>query len=128
MIRWPDLEALALRLGVGEHAIFARSAGRWSVILMADETWTKGVTVSHDHRERGRALLEALDWSISEGPMSKLAETGKKIARAILGTIAVVSTTKRCPKCGARKVVRVAFGATVLGHSCRACKWERAEG
>ena len=52
---------------------------------------------------------------------------GRKLAKAITTAIAITATTKACPKCGKRgKVVRLSFGSTVLGHSCRACKWERA--
>lgn len=52
---------------------------------------------------------------------------GKAIAREVTRAIVVTITTRACPNCGKRgKVVRLSFGSMVLGHSCRACKWERA--
>lgn len=49
----------------------------------------------------------------------------KNLSRAITGALSATMTTRKCPTCGRRAVMRVAFGAKVLGHSCRRCKWEK---
>ncbi len=127
-MRWAELEALSLRLALGPLAVFARSAGRWCVILMRDRSYGSGLTVTAMHRERGRALLEAIEYAVEARPMAHRTKAiGRQLARAITGALNVTETTGRCPKCKARKVVRLAFGDIVLGHSCRVCKWERAK-
>lgn len=111
-----------LEARLGARAMLARSAGRWSVVVVDDvRTMGSGVTITEQHRSVAAAVEEALG---SEA-MNSMA---RKLAAAITSSLAIVQTTRKCPRCGARKVVRIAFGATVLGHSCRACKWERPEG
>lgn len=130
-MRWPEIEALSLRLTLGPLAVFARSAGRWSVVVLDDATAGCGVTVTDDHRERGRALLDAIAFAVEARTMragkARTSAVGKRIASAITGALGVFPATKPCPRCGSRKVVRIVFGRVVLGHSCRSCKWERPE-
>ncbi len=125
-ITWPVYESLALRLALGPLATFAKSAGRWCVIVMNLEGGG-GVTVTDLHRERGRALLEAIGYAVEAGPMAhRTKPIGQQLATAITSALTMTFTSARCPKCKARKVVRLSFGRIVLGHSCRSCKWERA--
>jgi hypothetical protein len=54
-----------LRRRLGPLAVLARGAGRWSVILMADEHYGAGTTITGQHQEIGQAVSEAIKFAIA---------------------------------------------------------------